>query len=245
LEFLLRNAAEPAWRQVCIFYSSLTVDESASFLGTVVHGDVELAAYCIAAADAVPPALPGKAVELLLDRIRVGYPLSDCVSALVAMSRSVQDDVQGLAMKGLREALAPGQIPSASRFVNIEPDKIPQLMDIVASAGRAEVIDTLMMLCRAGFPEDPQMLPALWKCLTFGDLSPHDPRRRTVLDLLLTLSMSPDGVRLLNRQPRIDYDVPESARRRAYPFERGLPLDSNMVTALAVADETGTCAFAY
>lgn len=84
---------------------------------------------------------------------------------------------------------------------------------------------------------DPRLVEPLWRCLAapgienFGGCA-------TIVRRLVDLATSPDGFAELARQPpRTRSFLTGDARRRAYPFRRGLPNDHNLVTLLTWANQ--------
>jgi hypothetical protein len=94
-------------------------------------------------------------------------------------------------------------------------------------------------------PDDPRLVAILWRCLnTPAAQGVEDTKVSAALGAitgrLLQLATDPASLTELQDQQRYQPAFGAPERRRAYPFKRGVPADSNLVTLLCWADFHGT-----
>ena len=227
---LLARARDPAWQQVILFYAAgLGVGEADAFLPALAARSPELAAHCLART-----AVGDAAAAAVLAALR---PASTAdLTALVAAAMSPSEPVRRMATDRLRREVSGGDGPV--RLAGGSAGSLIPLLGAVAEAGVGE-IGWLVPWILQQVPDDPRLVAPLWECLAAPGIESMDVCR-DILGRLLGLAASPAGFAELARQPpRTPGFFTGDARRRAYPFRKGLPPGHNLVTLLVWADHLG------
>jgi NACHT domain len=225
---LLKRAADPEWRQVVLFYTAALEQRAADrFLSELASRNAVLAGLCLAGAK------PSNDVATaILDSLGTADPVH--VVALVAATISPRQAVREMAVSKI-EAQLPGSMNEVSAAFGWDVDGMLSLLRSLAGSNAARIA-ALVPEFAANIPDDPRLVEPLWQCLAAPDIE-RQPACRTIVERLLTIATSADGFDELQRQePYTRAFLTEPARRHAYPFEGGLPLNSNLVSLLAWAD---------
>jgi NACHT domain len=228
---LLDRAGDPEWRQVVLFFAaSLEQRRADAFLPELADRNVTLAGHCLAGS--VPS---DDVARPVLDRLVTDDAAH--LAALVAATTSPRRSVQEMAVSRLENLLHRSMETVRRAFRGDVEGMLPLLGSLAAS--NAARIAALVPQIVANVPDDPRLVEPLWRCLIVPGIE-HDPAGRIVVERLLTIAMDPDGFEALQRQEPYTRPFLDAAlRKRAYPFENGLPTSCNLVTLLAWAEHLG------
>jgi hypothetical protein len=226
-KFILDKANDPEWRQVIQFYSvDLEQRHVNKFLPKLSQRNQELAGYCLAGAK-----VSDHAASTVLDAL---HPVDGVrLAALAAATMSPRVSVQRMAIGQLEQVLSSPNSPLSA--ISGDVDALLPLLGSLAGTNAAQIAGMVPQLIQH-VPDDPRLVEPLWRCLTAPEIDSL-PASHTIVERLLVLATSPDGLEELTRQePYTRGFLSEDLRRRAYPFANGLGLNHNLVTLLAWAD---------
>ena len=226
--FLLARADDLAWRQVIQFYSAgLEQHQANAFLPELAVRNPELAGFCLARTE-VSDVEAGRVLAALWPTDTAG------LAALIAATTSPREPVRRMAVDRLAQVASRGGSPL--RLGGGQIDELILLLGALTETDAAQIAWLVPWLIEQ-VPDDPRLVEPLWRCLAapgienFGGCA-------TIVRRLVDLATSPDGFAELARQPpRTRSFLTGDARRRAYPFRRGLPNDHNLVTLLTWANQ--------
>jgi hypothetical protein len=228
MNFLLAKAPDPEWRQVILFFASGDQSQLDEFLDRLLTVNAELAAHCLADADASDE-VAAKIVAHIRDSATDHSSLPALLSATLSPRRAIRE----VAVGAIQEILT-SQSGLAAQLGG-EIDGSIKVLEALASANAAKIA-ALVPVLAAAIPDDPRLVPVLWRCLTAPGIE-QLPECREIVIRLLDLTVDPVFFAELQRQLPFDREfITPELRRRAYPFNRSLPHDANMVTLLAWAE---------
>lgn len=238
---LLERAADPAWRQIVLFYtgtdrqSQAAVDE---FLLRLAEDDLPLAGHCLAGAKVTNP-VARQLLDALANRVRAGHEVTVHLAAMLSATRSPRTPIRELAVFLVRDVL--GEIisrPDVFDLLGADVDGVVQILTALAGTEAANVAELVPKVAAAAV-DDPRLVAPLWQCLAVADMA-EQPGTARIVERLLALVMTADGLAELERQER---HIPEFAtpqvRAAVYPFRKGHPPTSNLVTLLCWAERLG------
>lgn len=222
------RAADQEWRQVILFYTAALEQRAADgFLRELANRNVALAGHCLAGAQP-----SNEVATLILDSLVAADPVH--VAALIAATMSPRRAVQDMAVGKLEAQLLASMGEVTSAFSGDVEGMLPLLRSLAGS--NTARIAALVPEIVANIPDDPRLVEPLWRCLAAPEIE-SQPACRTIVERLLTIAMDPDGFDELQKQePYTRAFLTQPARRQAYPFNAGLPHNSNLVTLLTWAD---------
>jgi hypothetical protein len=225
---LLDRATDPEWRQVVLFFAAALEQRRADvFLPALATRSVTLAGHCLAGS--VPS---DHVAEPILDGLLIDDTAH--LTALVATTTSPRRSVQEMAVTRLENQLNVSMHTVRRAFKGDVEGMLPLLGALAGS--NAARIAALVPQIVAGVPDDPRLVEPLWRCLIVAGIE-KDPACRAIVERLLVIAMDGDGFEALQRQePYTRGFLDRVLRRRAYPFEKGLPATCNLVTLLAWAE---------
>ncbi len=237
-DFVLAHAAATEWRQVVLFVTAAADQRVVGpMLTQLATADVALAGQCLNGADA-----PDEAARPIIDKLarlttRQG-PLIPVLAALLAATGSPRVPVQEYAISVAVRVLA--ELPRGRALVTLLGGDTAAVTRVIATLAASDAIEiaALVPALAESVPGDAQLVEPLWRSLATPSLP--DETAAEIIRLLLGLAIEPDCLAELQRQDPISrpfLDV--QLRRRAYPFTKGLPVDSNLVTLLAWAERLG------
>ncbi|MBN1174920.1 MAG: hypothetical protein JXA67_22365, partial [Micromonosporaceae bacterium] len=236
-QILLDHAADPAWRQVVLFYtgtdrqSQSAVDD---FLLRLAEDDLPLAGHCLAGAKATNP-VARTILHRIADEVRAQHAVCLHLSAMLGATRSPRMAVRELAVFLVRDVLSEiiGQ-PDVFEVLGGDLDGVARVIQALAETDAAHVAELVPKIVSA-VPDDPSLVAPLWLCLAVPGLA-DQPGAARIVERLLTLVMAPEGLAELETQQPISSAFATAELRRAvYPFRKGHPLHSNLVTLLCWA----------
>ena len=233
---LLARATDPQWRQVILFFTAAADQQVVNpFLTRLAQIDLELAGHCLAGADADDEV----ALPIIHDLARRTAQPESAVTGLAALLRAAGSQ----RLKTQEEAIAHIEAVLSDRMARQDlhivlggdTDNVLRVLNSLAGANTtkiARLVPPVAMMV----PDDPRLVEPLWRCLTAPGIE-HDPASDEIVQRLLHLVVDPACRAELERQS--SYAPPfitQELRERAYPFRRGRPLSSNLVTLLAWAE---------
>jgi hypothetical protein len=224
---MLQKATSPEWRQVAQFYSAgqegSQIDD---YLHELSKRHPDLAAYCLAGARP-----SNEVAEIVLNALE---PINDMnLPALAAATNSPRDPVKQMAIHRLRTALTTQG--SALAIANADVDGLLPLLNSLVGTNAAEIAAIVPQIV-ADLPDDPRLMEPLWHCLTAPDIE-NLPECQAIVQRLLELAIDQNGMSELARQDQYSRDfLTGPIRKRAYPFDNGLPHSHNLVTVLTWAE---------
>jgi hypothetical protein len=223
---LLDHAADPEWRQVVLFAAAALEQRRADdFFPRLALRNVTLAGHCLAGA------VPSDSVaEPILDALQGD---TSGMTALIAATTSPRKPVQEMAVSRLEDQMFTS-MRAVHEAIHGDVEGMLPLLGALAGSNAARIA-ALVPGIVAAVPDDPRLVEPLWRCLTVPEIE-KDPACRVIVERLLVIAMDVDGFDALQRQEPYSRDfLDEAVRRRAYPFEKGLPRSCNLVTLLAWA----------
>lgn len=236
---LLERAGDPEWRQVVLIYSSLRTAQASAFLAQLTERHLELAAHCVALAG-LDVAAARPIIDEVTERFQAGTDRSPYLVALLSVTRSGDQAVRGVAVAAVERIMAE-LVDGTALLQRLDVDEaaLLNIIDTLAASDTDEVIALVPRL--AGLiPDEPRLVGPLWRCLAVPGIDTRQPVTR-IVSRLLKLAIDPACFEELQQQ--LPGEPPDwlttQARRQAYPFRRGLGLDTNLVTLLAWADRVG------
>jgi len=240
-ELLWDVADDHEWRQVIMFFAALDHEYVEGFLDGLRRRNLELAGHCIAGAGPVPDTLALEIIDELVARIRKEDAVQVNLPALLSITRSARDPVRATALQRVVDVL--GTLldrPDLGQFLDLDTEGVLRLLDALAGSGFPDLVALVPVLATLLPAGDLRVTGPLWKGLATAALGSSRDVAWPVVDRLLPLTFSEPGLAELQRQPGFEPPfASDAARRRVYPFERGVGLHSNLVTLLVWLDQIG------
>ncbi|MDX6744264.1 hypothetical protein [Actinocorallia sp. A-T 12471] len=236
-ERLLARAGDRAWRLVTLFYAAGDQPQIGEFLERLAGRDLDLAVRCLAGADTDDVnALGVRILDAYAPEWAGPADIEPVLTAILQACRSPRAVVRDRAVAHA-ESLLLG-VPDHALVGWLGGDEnLLRVLGAVAGTSTARIA-SLMPRFSGGLADDPRLVPILWQCLASPGIE-RQPAVAHILQLLLDLAVDPDGFAELERQPAYAPSFLTELRRRAYPFDRALPHDHNLVTLLAWAHHIG------
>jgi hypothetical protein len=243
-KFLWSCADDDSWRQVCVFFASADHDFVDGFLTGLVGRSPEIAGYCLSAAVKVTTPVALHVIERLRDDAyysssRVGDP---SLAALMAATHAPRDEVRTEAVKALRAALRPliRHTEHLAELFDADSEGLVRLLESLADTGAPEIVAMVPTLTSMVPDSEVRIVGPLWSCLAVPGVAEHGETAALLVRKLLRMATDPICFDELQSQSgyRPAFDN-EDLRARAYPFNRGIDRDSNLVTLLVWASHLG------
>ncbi len=232
---LLEQANDEQWYHVIELFAALQPPRLDDFLKDLSTRNLPLAGHCLAGArTSIEIARP--ILNRLAERLRRGNPdiiathLPALVASVRASSPAIADLARNLVQAAVFELSEIGQVGSLVRDRQVIIDLVDRL-----SYGRESDGPVLVAAFASLLPDpDPKLVAPLWRSLVSAADSQTDSSRSIVRWLLDAITSVPCFIEL-QRQPATSVGD-DAIRRVAYPFERGVQLDSNLPALLVIAD---------
>jgi hypothetical protein len=233
--FLISKVSDSEWHQVTLFFAGGDQPQLGDFLTELSTHDNELAVLCLANADVSDDAAAG-ILASLSEKLERSAKIDAGLVAMLSATRSPRRGVRELSIAHVERVLqASGDTSDVILRLGGDADGTIRVLADLAGANTAKIAALVPRLAWATL-DDPRLVGPLWRCLTAPGIEAH-PACREIVSRLLTLAMDEVCFDELQRQlPFVRDFITEDLRRRAYPFDRSLPLDSNLVTLLAWAE---------
>lgn len=242
---LLRLAPDDNFRQVVVFFAAADDDFVDDFLTRLARRSVELAGHCLAVAGGVTVEVAAPILDELRRRV-LGYEAPSIhVTALTAATASPKAPIRRHAVAALKDVVRQ-VVGNRQLLQQLAPDgeAVLQLLDVLAGADDPDFVPLVPLLAALLPDDEPRLVGPLWACLSVRRVEQDATTARAVVDRLLRAAVHPACFAELQAQPRYrpSFDTPE-LRHRAYPFERAVDPDSNLVTLLTWAAKLETPAW--
>jgi hypothetical protein len=238
IDELIDRVADPEWRQVILIYSSLPNINSYVLLSRIAARTLSLqATVSLWPTWTLPLPMPSLASwpRAFSDGGEVAY-----LTALFAATRNENLAIRQAATDAVESALTRLADPAGVlRRADVDERVIVNIIDAVIRTGNDEMT-ALIPRFAALVPNGPRMVAPLWRCLSIPDFD-RSVAAAKIVGRLLDLAVDVDCFEELRRQEPLGSQawLTQQARRKAYPFRKGLPIESNLVTLLAWADHVG------
>jgi hypothetical protein len=237
MEFLLNQAGRPAWRQTTLFYAAMGGDHLSEFMRALANTNLYLAAYCLAAAQ-TDVDIARQILHEVKGRIYTQRDFMRELPALLAIVRSPLLPVRDAAVQVVKDLLLSKRVGTASAdptlratgdttalvyvLQSVAEDRSPRTLELAAAL--AEIV-----------PADARSVPPLWSCLDIPDVVGNADAGVVVKRLLMMATTDACLAELQNLPALSEVSFSDADRARAYPFRRGVPRRSNLVTLITWA----------
>jgi NACHT domain len=230
--FLLIHAVEQEWRQVILFVAAAQDQRLASpMLQQLASINLPLASHCLAGADA-PDEVAEQIILNMATQVRSSDDLTQNLAALLAATGSPRLSVQAFAVDVVRDVLT--DLITRRNLVTLLGGDTAAVVRVLATLSNADAaaVTALVPTLAAAIPDDPSLVEPLWRCLATPDLD--NETAKAITNRLVGLAMDLECfIELQSQDPISQPFLTQELRHRAYPFTRGQPLASNLVTLLA------------
>jgi NACHT domain len=232
---LVAYSDDGEWRQVTLFFASSDHAQVDDFIRNLATKNLELAAHCLAGADASDE-VAQEILTRLAAQLHCCAEIDAGLNAMLSATRSPRRPIRDFAVSHVEDVLLDLVTrPEPVRSFGGEVDGTLRVLDALAGTSAAKIA-ALVPALAASVPDDPRLVGILWRCLVAPGIEKL-PASRDIVERLLALVMDPACFASLQCQLPFDRAfITTTLRRSAYPFERGLPLSSNLVTLLAWAE---------
>lgn len=241
VDLLLARAADRDWHQVVIFFAAGDTSIVEDFVTRLYARDRELAIRCLANVET-------QNINTLAERMLTEFTddtlaapdfdaiVSTRLAAVLHACRAVPEPVRDKAIACAGRLLHRIDTANFTLAVGGYDNLLRVLTELVAT--NATEVASLVPAFAESIPDDPRLVPALWRCLNVLDHEASPEACRKLIARLLVIAMEPTCFTVLEEQPRMRSGVVTRALvQKAYPFENALSLDeSNLVTLLAWAE---------
>ncbi|MFC0504843.1 NACHT domain-containing protein [Micromonospora costi] len=245
INFISERASHDAWRQSLMFVVA-SAPQADELLIRIASVSPELAGHALASARVSKEVAAG-VLATLGDRARQQGQVKIIVPAILAATRSPEPAISDTAVQLVREILlsnaedeqTDGQVDQEKRLRALfggDTFGALQVLDDVANSNSPQVAALSGEL--AGLvPNNARLVAPLWRSLNTPGIE-NEPACKAIISNLLTLAMKPDCfVELQSQETLGEREFSGRTLSEVYPFKRAVPLSSNFVKLLALADE--------
>jgi hypothetical protein len=234
-DFLLAHAAEQEWRQVVLFVAAAQDQRLVGpMLERLAEINLPLASHCLAVAD-VADEVAERIILKMATRAQDTEELTENLAALLAATGSPRVSVQEFAVNVVSKVLT--DLIERRDLVTTLGGNTAAVIRVLATLANADAVavTALVPTLAAAIPDDPRLVEPLWRCLNTPGLDKETAK--VVINRLVGLAMDPECFVELQLQDPISRSfLTTELRHHAYPFAKGWPSTSNLVTLLAWAD---------
>lgn len=237
---LLARTTDREWHQVVLFAAGHTAVVE-DFVTRLYAVDRELAIRCLANAET-------QNINTLAQRMLAGFTdetlaapdfdaiVSTRLAAILYACRAVPEPVRDKAIACADLLMHRINVAHFASIVGGDDNLLRVLTELVAT--NATKVASLVPQLAESMPDDPKLVPVLWRCLNVLDHQASPDACRKLIARLMVIAMEPSCFTVLEAQPRLRPAViTDALRKKAYPFEDALPVaESNLVTLLAWAE---------
>ena len=241
---LLARVAEYEWRQVVLFFAAGHTAVVEDFVTRLYPRDAELAIRSLAnvetqGVNAMAQRMLAEFTRRTLTSPDFDAIVAESLGAILYACRAVPEPVRETAVACADQILHRIEPTRFAGIVGGDENLLRVLMELVAT--NATKVASLVPELAASIPDDPRLVPVLWRCLNVMDHEAFPQPCRRLTARLLELAMERSCFDELEAQPRLRPPIiTEELRRKAYPFDDALPRgESNLVTLLAWAELLG------
>lgn len=239
-EMLLQHACDGEWQQVAVFYAGTSAknqDSIGAFLHRLTDRNLALAGYCLRSAK--PTNEVGDRIQdALVDRIKQGdAQLTSYLAALLSTTLSPRDHIRRRGVElvnGLLDELI-------DRFDVYEllggnVDSVVHLLDALSQMEAGHIARLVPQVISAT-PNDPRLVPPLWRCLRAEGIEVERLGVSRIVERLVVLVMDEDCLRQLQAQPSNNPPfATEELRSKVHPVSSPTLRRSNLVELLCWVD---------
>jgi hypothetical protein len=238
---LLARATDREWHQVVLFFAAGHTAVVEDFVTRLYTRNRELAIRCLANAETQN--INTLARTMLTDFTDETFAAPDFdaivstrLAAILYACRAVPEPVRDKAIACADLLMHRINAAHFASIVGGDDNLLRVLTELVAT--NATRIASLVPELAESMPDDPRLVPVLWRCLNVLDHSASPDACRKLIARLMVIAMEPSCFAVLEEQPRLRPAViTDALRKQAYPFEDALPVgESNLVTLLAWAE---------
>lgn len=238
---LLARTTDREWHQVVLFFAAGHTAVVEDFVTRLYAVDRELAIRCLANAET-------QNINTLAQRMLAGFTdetlaapdfdaiVSTRLAAILYACRAVPEPVRDKAIACADLLMHRINVAHFASIVGGDDNLLRVLTELVAT--NATKVASLVPQLAESMPDDPKLVPVLWRCLNVLDHQASPDACRKLIARLMVIAMEPSCFTVLEAQPRLRPAViTDALRKKAYPFEDALPVaESNLVTLLAWAE---------
>lgn len=238
---LLARATDREWHQVVLFFAAGHTAIVEDFLTRLYASDRELAIRCLANAETQNINTLARAMLAEFTDETLAAPDFDAIvparlAAILYACRAVPEPVRDKAIACADLLIHRISVADFASVVGGDDNLLRVLTELVAT--NADRVASLVPQLAESMPDDPRLVPVLWRCLNVLDHKASPDACRKLIARLLVIAMVPSCFVALEAQPRLRPAViTDELRKKAYPFEDALSVgESNLVTLLAWAE---------
>ncbi|WP_173079139.1 NACHT domain-containing protein [Phytohabitans rumicis] len=233
LPLIGEKAAHDAWRQSLMFVAA-GAQNTDKVLLQIFGSSPELAGYALAGARA-SKRVADEILETLADQVASAGQATVLVPALLAATRSPEVETRDTAIQLIKGLLEVSSQKDLVAMFGGDIYGVLQVLGDVANSNSPRVVALASTLMTA-VPNNRRLVGPLWRCLnTYG--IEDEPECKLFVSRLLNLAMDSRYFTELQNQPSLGtLEFGRGVREEAYPFKRGVPITSNLVTLLCLAD---------
>ncbi|MBR7836706.1 NACHT domain-containing protein [Actinospica durhamensis] len=238
---LLARTFDHEWQQVVLFFAAGHTAVVEEFVAKLYLLDRELAIRCLA--NVATQNVNVMAQRMLTEFTQETLAATDFdaavptrLAAILYACRAVPEPVRDVAVACADQLLHRIEVAQFASVVGGDDNLLRVLRELVAT--NATKVASLVPELAESIPDDPRLVPVLWRCLNVLDHEAFPDECRRLISRLMVMAMEASCFEELEDQPRLrSAAITDGLRRRAYPFVDALQVaESNLVTLLAWAE---------